>query len=892
MKPAFLATTLICLSAGAFHTMAANPTESRYVIPSWGDMAWVYGADTDPAMDSERAIENMMVHWKARGFTGVFLRTDLEQARPGTIVRNPRGDQPNAALAVIWDEIDRIAEKCDPHVAARKAGEKVGFEYWMWHPYIYSEGAPPEAGEDGPGRMVPWSYARKYYLDHPEVITVDREGNKYWMVPEYAYPGARADKVAEFVHMAKTYRPTGIIASMRSEASQLQPPAEHGDQYGFNAPVVAEMKRLYNIDILTDPRFDWKSPSFNSADPMVENWRVLRGTYVTQLYREIHKALKEVDPKLQFAVALSGNYVGPVLGNWKLDWKTWIDEGIVDVIIVPVTFEATLDHDSQKKGYLTDVRHGKGTVSVEELKLYIAKSKHPNIRVIRSGAPSYFYPETAPEGADGWQCDVWYDSYHLAFYQRWEQWKQDIRDFGHIRFFEQNFDTFPTKSNGTSGGFGDGRHRPELRATPGVWYKLGDGSDGKPFAQNEIRRSDTGNAMLITTKELTGLHHSSPDRSRFTGVLDTAVTNGTATFDFWLYRDNEQSGISAHYTGDVAYEKDVGIRIAPRTGVVSYASGTQWTATGQQLPVKQWQRFVIEVNADQRTYSAYIGTERTALCNNVKYAPPKERFVSEHGVNIPIKVPSYRVFNVLQFIPADGAADNRVFLDDVSVRWKPTLHYAPRGATIALQDDFESHEPGSKLGTKTGVWRVETGKAKLPVIEKTTSYGSGTRCLVATAGTPVIGRPAEALAAQGKKRITVDLDVFLRSEKNFPYILPDPTTRSKHSAQIGLFADNAAEPFAAVDSSNHSWRIWDGTQYVDTGVVVTYDVWNHVQLAIDLETRTCTLVVQPVGELPTLVGTATLGGATRQGETLVFKILPSNSAEHLSAYDNLIVAYD
>ena len=39
--------------------------------------------------------------------------------------------------------------------------------------------------------MVPWSYESKVLAEHPEMVTIDRRGNKYWMVPEYGYPEVR-----------------------------------------------------------------------------------------------------------------------------------------------------------------------------------------------------------------------------------------------------------------------------------------------------------------------------------------------------------------------------------------------------------------------------------------------------------------------------------------------------------------------------------------------------------------------------------------------------------------------------------------------------------------------------------------------------------------------------
>jgi len=186
----------------------------------------------------------------------------------------------------------------------------LGYDYWLSHPHIYSEGAPADVGIEGLGRMVPWSYMMKYHQDHPEVLTIDRQGNKQWMVPEYAYPGMRASKAAEFGTWPRsTSQGHHCVNAQRDEP--VDSPPDHADQYGFNQPVVDDMKRLYDVDIMTDPRFDWKSPSFKSDDEMVQKWRNLRGSYITQLYREIREAMRAANPDVKFAVALSGEFVGP-----------------------------------------------------------------------------------------------------------------------------------------------------------------------------------------------------------------------------------------------------------------------------------------------------------------------------------------------------------------------------------------------------------------------------------------------------------------------------------------------------------------------------------------------------------------------------------------------------
>ena len=235
---------------------APPPAEKneRWAVPSWGDVVCLYGPGTDASMDSPEAMEKTIKRWIARGFTGVTLRSDLADYEP-MISRN-NSTQQNPRLQLLLDYVDRVSEKFNVLKTAENISAPLGFKMWAWHPHLYSDGAPGDIGTPGLGRMVPWSYSSQYFLDHPEGLTIDREGNKLWMVREYAYPEARATKVSEFVHMAKTLGIKRFMACMRSEVNQLVDPPEKGDQYGFNQPVVDEMKARYNVDILTDPRFD------------------------------------------------------------------------------------------------------------------------------------------------------------------------------------------------------------------------------------------------------------------------------------------------------------------------------------------------------------------------------------------------------------------------------------------------------------------------------------------------------------------------------------------------------------------------------------------------------------------------------------------------------------
>ena len=670
--------TYLILVLGAFAISSAFGESSgsfeNYLVPSWGDLVWVYGPGTDPAIDTPEALEKMFKLWQARGYTGINLRTDLAQLDPSMIRRNPPKMR-NPKYDVIWKYIDSVSDRFDVHEYGAKLSEPLGFQFWAWHPYIYSDGAPEDAGSPGKGRIWPWPYVDAYTYSHREIVTVDRRGKKYWMVREFAYPGARASKVAEFVHMARKYHLKYFISCMRSESSQMQDPPDKADRYGFNAPVVADMKRLYGVDIMIDPRFDVDDPKFDPLDPMVEKWHDLRGSYVTQFYRDLRRALNEVDPGIKLGVTLSGDHVGPPLGNWRLDWRKWVDEGLIDTIFTPVFFEATLDLESEKKGYLTDVKKGKGVIPYAVLKEYIKKSAHPAIKVIASGGGPYEF-HAPPEGADGWRAGDWNSAYHVAWYQRWQQWKKDLKELGFIKFFEQSFDDFPLDNNGYSGGWGDARYFPSLRACPGCWLVLGDGKDAKPVAQESIRHGSKGRAMRLTRAadgrgKLIGWHASAPDRSSFVWCLDNCITGGQATFEYWLYRANKDSSLSAFLQDAVAAysqdeiegQRDVGLQVAPETGRLLYAHGTNWAESTYMLPVGKWQKFTIKVDLEGRSYSAYAGGDAgVTLCRNVPLENPKKRFIEEAGVNIPIEMTAYKLFNQVLFVPEARMAMSPIWM--------------------------------------------------------------------------------------------------------------------------------------------------------------------------------------------------------------------------------------
>ena len=542
-------------------------------MPSWGDVVCVYGPGTDASMDSPEAMKRTIERWMARGMNGVTLRTDLADYAP--MIRHNHSTQQNPRLQLLLDYVDQVSARFNVLETAAKIGAPLGFKVWAWHPHLYSDGAPAEAGTPGLGRMLPWAYVSRYFLDHPEGVTVDRQGRTLWMVREYAYPEARATKIAEFVHMAKTEGLKRFIACMRSEVNQFVDPPEKGDQYGFNQPVVEEMKARYGVDILTDPRFDAFGADFKIDDPMVERWRDLRGEHITQFYRELRAALRAVDPSIQLAVTLSGEYAGPPLGNQRLDWRTWVNEGLIDAIITPVFFEATLDHAAAKKGYLTRSRDKVGTVppAVDE---GLHPPEHASGDRSDHDRRAALLRPAAPPGADGWRCDAWYELYTSAWQQRWRQWMRDVQEFGAIRFLAQDFDDLPIHRS---------CRRPARSAAPPMIRKCarvpgaGIRLAMRPVARPSFKArfvGEAGQAVRLTSNgaqgpAFIGYHAADADRSNISAVLDTSITNGTCDYSFWILRESETSGVIT-YLENKGGELDVGLedRASDRRGLLHH----------------------------------------------------------------------------------------------------------------------------------------------------------------------------------------------------------------------------------------------------------------------------------------------------------------------------------
>lgn len=817
--------------------------EMNNVVISWGDYAVLYGAATDSALDTPEGIEAAMKRWKGRGYTGVYWRSDLAQLDPNEVIRNTTTINPQTyGLMRVLDEIN---EKFDVVAFAKAAAERHGLDFYIYHPNVYSDGAPAGA----PGLTFEWGYVMRYAAEHPEVITIDKHGNPYYSVMEYAYPGARQSKVDEFVYMAQKYGIKNFYVGLRPEADQMQPQPEKADQFGFNPPVADAMQGLYGINILTDPRFDIHSGSWSPYNTDVQKWHALRGEYLTQFYRELRAALDAVDPDIHIATRTPGtDNIGPVLGNWHVDWRTWIEEGLIDELIL--YGQLTYVPDWSARGYIQN------THPISTFRSFVNNSANPDCKIIQAGQACYT-PYNLTPGSDGWRTDWSTEAYDVAWAQRWRQWKKDIGEFGGIYYIRQDFDDFPIQEYGYRLGWGSFLYDHDLRACPGFWYSDSTNSFSMPMVQEDVAYSGRAMMLFFTSgvQPLKVRHWSD------WLFVDPSISGGTCRLSFRVYRPYNESKLSAYVQYDgTPNDASPAVNIDSGTGEIRYYSQGSWKPTGQTCPAESWKLLTLEIDLEGKTYSGYLGPSKSILLwQDVPYTLEANKF------------------NQLSFSPDGGVS----YIDDIELFWEPQLESSPKSNNIYLAEDFELYGVDTSVVGRTPAqghpWQG-TGSSSNFYVENDLSFGDGYKTLAARreGGSYLYSNSGSPIPLNPSEIVTVDCDVFL------------PT-----SSQLALeLWKNSADVTAGVFFSSDIFY-WNGLThaYVNSSVDTTKSKWFHVQIVLDNSTRKYRVTIQLPGKLPQLIATGHFDTAATVPGSAYFMINPQGSVGTVSYVDNVEITY-
>ena len=260
-------------------------------------------------------------------------------------------------------------------------------------------------------------------------------------VPSLGYPKVRQYLLAQVKELIE-YKPDGIYFDVARSHAGIYPVLSYGWypqwtspylKYGYNEPEIELYKKRYGKNPpLRDPI------SLQSLEETKDekNWNGVRAYFVTLFIREAARLLHEAD--MEVAVGFypksnngfqPGTYTRQQVGRIDVQWKTWCDEGFIDVIRL-ITDHRKHGHDdweaasekvynyAQDKGVRVYVGCSLGS-SWDKLKrppapLPITKAKQPKLyfqilsdvtrNILNSSADGIFYYEAGNQGQPTWSA--------------------------------------------------------------------------------------------------------------------------------------------------------------------------------------------------------------------------------------------------------------------------------------------------------------------------------------------------------------------------------------------------------------------------------------------------------------------------------------------------------
>lgn len=285
---------------------------SNIVSVSWGDHL-IFG-EGDGRLETVPALRRRMQIWKTDLGAGIIhWRCTRNRIRGKYFqARGHRHSYRTRTRAVRWDDL---------HEASRLAHD-LGMKIFLYVT-LFDEGWPLL-----PKKTRAVSYHNKMHCQHvtwqsdfsrrhPQYTVIDRtRSRRQWGVLCLAYPEVRRHFIRRYHRLLAAGPFDGLFVCLRSQSR----PADFADQFGFNQPVRNDFLQRYGKDI-------WKE-DFEIAD-----WRDLLGEYLTVFLADLKNSLQ--DSRTLLAVGVPrGNVLGPPLGNITLQWKTWVEQEMLDHLVI------------------------------------------------------------------------------------------------------------------------------------------------------------------------------------------------------------------------------------------------------------------------------------------------------------------------------------------------------------------------------------------------------------------------------------------------------------------------------------------------------------------------------------------------------------------------------
>jgi hypothetical protein len=198
-------------------------------------------------------------------------------------------------------------QTCDPLTVARDACRRHGLRFFIWH----------DPFDEQLNRQI---------AAHPEWRVLGRDGTTTFPgLRSYAIEAAVQDQLA-VVQELLAYRPDGLYFSTSCHNRHLDFP-EADDFFGFEAPVKAACQ-AQGVD-LDAKEFD------------ATIWHEVKGGFVTDFFRRVQQLAAPQGAQLALGTQLGAQtiFTSPVFSThvpyrFATQWKTWIDEGLADILVL------------------------------------------------------------------------------------------------------------------------------------------------------------------------------------------------------------------------------------------------------------------------------------------------------------------------------------------------------------------------------------------------------------------------------------------------------------------------------------------------------------------------------------------------------------------------------
>jgi hypothetical protein len=289
-----------------------------YVFCGTGDHLW--GSYLDP-VDSPATIEAMF-EWMSDtyGISRVYWRggqTMMWDRHYNFITHNLQSAD--------WTQWKRhLYRDLKINEAAVKAAHDRGMEAFIYTG-LFEFGVQPDVGVIGP-----YPFEDEVRVAHPEWCPVDRWGQRRCPGPiSFCYPEARKLIIDRYISHIDEFGYDGINFYTYVENCGIR----YEDEFGFNQPIIDEFNKRYpDVDLCRD----------KLTEEHKHHWYACRGKFVTDFLRELQAELSKRGKTLSVIIdSKNPDYAQPwwsqkVAGTGiiKMDWQTWVREGIVQELWV------------------------------------------------------------------------------------------------------------------------------------------------------------------------------------------------------------------------------------------------------------------------------------------------------------------------------------------------------------------------------------------------------------------------------------------------------------------------------------------------------------------------------------------------------------------------------